>query len=385
MERWNQKGKCIDLQKLSLKICDISVEELAAVSTALAFIKKVNLSKNQEMGTEWYAELAKAIVQDSGEAEQKGKCIDLKKLSLKICAISVEELAALSPALAFKKEVDLSMNVEMGMQGYAELAKAIVQASREAEQKGKCIDLQKLRLRNCLITAEELTALSQAVAFIKEVDLSMNVNMETQGYAELAKAIVQASREVEQKGKCIDLQKLSLKTCDISVEELAALSPALGFIKEVNLSGNPQMGMQGYAELAKAIVQASREAEQKGKCIDLQKLSLRNCFITAEELAALSQAVAFIKEIDLSINVDMGMQRYAELAKPIVQASREAEQKGKCIDLQKLSLKTCDISVEELAALSPALAFIKEVNLSGNPQMGMQGYAELAKAIVQAS
>ena len=33
----------------------------------------------------------------------------------------------------------------------------------------------------------------------------------------------------------------------------------------------------GYAEMAKAIVKASGEAEEKGKCIDLQRLNL--CFV----------------------------------------------------------------------------------------------------------
>ena len=380
-----QKGKCIDLQSLSLMDCDITAEELAALSPALAFIKAVDLSYNREMGKQGYAKLAKTIVTASGEAEQKGKCIDLQSLSLMDCDITAEELAALSPVLAFIKEVNLSENSQMGMQGYAELAKTIVQASGEAEQKGKCIDLQSLSLMDCDITAEELAALSPAVSFIKEVDLSDNRQMGKQGYAELAKTIVQASGEAEQKRKCIDLQRLYLKSCFINAEELAALSPALAFIKAVDLSYNREMGKQGYAKLAKTIATASGEAEQKGKSIDLQSLSLMDCDITAEELTALSPAVSFIKEVDLSDNRQMGKQGYAELAKTIVQASGEAEEKGKCIDLQSLSLMDCDITAEELAALSPVLAFIKEVNLSENSQMGTQGYAQLAKTIVKAS
>ena len=75
----------------------------------------------------------------------------------------------------------------------------------------------------------------------------------------------------------------------------------------------------------------------------------------------------------------MGTQGYAELAKTIVNSGGEAEQKGKCIDLQKLYLTKCNITSEELAALSPALAFIKEVDLSYSWQMGKQGCANLAK------
>ena len=207
------------------------------------------------------------------------------------CSITADELAALLPALAFIKEVDLSNNEQMGEQCYIELTKTIVKASGEAEEKGKCIDLQRLNLSNCNMIAEKLSALSLALPFIKEVDLSYNKKMRTQGCAEQSKTIVQASVEAERKGKCIDLQKLSLRSCDITAEELAALSPALTFIKEVDLSHNKQMGTQGYAELAKAIVKSSREVEQKGKCIDLQKLRLQNCNITAEELAALSPAL----------------------------------------------------------------------------------------------
>ena len=63
-----------------------------------------------------------------------------------------------------------------------------------------------------------------------------------------------------------------------------------------------QMRTQGYAELAKTIVKATGEAKQKGKCTNLQRLSFSNCNITAEELAALSPALPIIKEVDLSNN-----------------------------------------------------------------------------------
>ena len=380
-----QKGKCIDLQKLNLLNCNINAEELAALSPALPFLKEVDLSDNILMEEQGYAELAKTVFKASGEAERKGKCINLQKLRLKVCDITAEELAALSPALPFIKEVDLSNNWQMGEQGYAELAKTIFKASREAEQKGKCIDLQKLNLWNCHITPERLAALSAALPFIKEVDLSDNSPMEERGYAELAKTIFKASGEAEQKGKCIDLQKLNLSNCDITAERLTALSPALLFIKEVDLSDNYLMGEQGYAELTKTIFKASREAEQKGKCIDLQKLSLTRCFITAEKLAALSPALPFIKEVDLSDNSPIEERGYAKLAKTIFKASGEAEQKRKCIDLQKLNLSNCNITAERLAALSPALLSIKEVDLSDNCLMGEQGYAELAKTIFKAS
>ena len=111
------------------------------------------------------------------------------------------------------------------------------------------------------------------------------------------------------------------------------------------------MGTQLYTELAKTIIKASGEAEQKGKCIDLQKISLTNCYITAEELAALLPSLAFIKEVDLSNNVQMGTQGYAKLSKAIGKASGEAEQKEKCIDLEKLSLCNCNIIAQELADL----------------------------------
>ena len=130
------------------------------------------------------------------------------------------------------------------------------------------------------------------------------------------------------------------------------------------------MGMHGYTEVAKAIVKADGEAAQKGKCIDLQKLNLMGCHMTTEKLAALSPSVPFIKEVELSSNWQMGMHGYTEVAKAIVKANGEATQKGKCIDLQKLNLVGCHMTARELAALSP-LSFIKEVELSYNKQMGI--------------
>ena len=183
------------------------------------------------------------------------------------------------------------------------------------------------------------------LVFLSKMILDLKViafhNTKMQGCTELAKAIVKGSEEAEQKGKCIDLKRLIFSNCNITAEKLAALSPALPFMKEVHLSCNKQMGTQGYAELAKTIVKASVEAELKEKCIDLQALDLCNSNITAKKLATLSPALSFVKEVDLSINKQMGTQGYAELAKTIVKASGEAELKGKCIELQTLSLEFC--------------------------------------------
>ena len=55
------------------------------------------------------------------------------------------------------------------------------------------------------------------------------------------------------------------KACYITAGELTTLSPALTFIKEVELSNIEQMGARGFTELAKASVKANGEATQKGK------------------------------------------------------------------------------------------------------------------------
>ena len=65
---------------------------------------------------------------------------------------------------------------------------------------------------------------------------------------------------------------------------------------------NKQMGVRGYSELGKAIIRASGEAAQKGKCIDLQKPSLGTCNMNAEEITALSPTLPSVKEVYLSYN-----------------------------------------------------------------------------------
>ena len=99
-------------------------------------------------------------------------------------------------------------------------------------------------------------------------------------------------------------------------------------MKEVDLSTDRQIGMQGFAELAKTIVQASGEAEQKGKCIRLQRLSLRNCNIASEDLTALSPALTFIEEVVLSTNMQMerkGMLNWQKLSFRLVERQSEKE------------------------------------------------------------
>ena len=157
-------------------------------------------------------------------------------------------------------------------------------------------------------------------------------------YTKLGKAIVKVSGKAAQKGKCIDLKKLSLNNCKITAEEVTALSPALPLLEEVNWSFNMQMGVQVYIKLIKAIFKGSGEAAQKGKCIGLQKLSLEYRKITAEEITALSPAFPLLKEVDLPLDEQMGVQVYTELRKAIVKASREAAQKEKYFHLKKLSL-----------------------------------------------
>ena len=133
------------------------------------------------------------------------------------------------------------------------------------------------------------------------------------------------------------------------------------------------MGVQGYNKLGKA----SGEAAQKGKCIDLRKLSLYCCEIIAKEITALSPALPLVEEVDLSDNKQMGVQGYTGLGKAIIKASGEAARKGKCIDLQKLILDTCEKTIDELTALSPARPSVKEACSSYNKEMGVQGYTEL--------
>ena len=79
------------------------------------------------------------------------------------------------------KGVDLSNNVQMGTQGYAELAKLLLREEREKRE--------SVLLYNCRGT------LPPALAFMKGVDLSNNVQMGTQGYAELAKLLLREERE----------------------------------------------------------------------------------------------------------------------------------------------------------------------------------------------
>ena len=383
IEEAAQVGRCINLQKLSLRSCHITAEKLIALSVVLPFITEVDLSGNEEIGMQGYSELVKVILKSNEEAAQNGKFVKLQKLCIKVCDITSDELTALSPGLPFIKEVDLSQNKQIGMQGYSELAKAIVKADEKAAQKGKCINLQKLSLYNCGITSDELTALSPGLPFINEVNLSGNNQIGMQGYSELVKAIVKADEEAAQKGKDISLQKLSLWNYGITSDELTALSEALPLINEVDLSGNNQIGMQGYSEFAKAIVKADKEAAQKGKYINLQKLRLYNCGITTEELIALSPALAFINEVHLSLNKQMGTQGYSGLVKAIVKANEEASRKGRNLNLQKLRFLDCGVTTDELTALSPGLPFINEVDLSRNKQMGRQGYSELVKNIVK--
>ncbi|XP_073674462.1 NACHT, LRR and PYD domains-containing protein 3 [Garra rufa] len=285
-----QNPRC-KLEKLWMRLCDITGEGCAALASALkansSHLRGLNLSGNKlgDLGMKFLA-----------DGLENPHC-KLEIMRLRDCRISHEGCAALASALGSKpshlKELDLSGN-KFGDTGLQKLSGYL--------QNSEC-NLEMLRLDHCDITNEGCAALGSALksnpSHLSELDLGWN-HLGDSGVQPLFDAL---------KNPNFKLGVLRLRGCRISEKGCAALASALKFnpshLRELDLSGN-----SGVKKLFTAL--------EKPDC-KLEILRLEYCDLKDEGCADLASALrsnpSHLRELDLMQNDlrDSGMQRLSAM------------------------------------------------------------------------
>ena len=383
-KEFKERGEYIPLKTLVLRSCNLNEDQLCSLSPALPFVKKVVLLKNKHLRTQGLDAFAKSVISAQFDFELKGEAIPLKILDLRNCNLTEGQLSSLSPALPFVSEVILSHNKDLGELGFSAAAQAIVDARTSAEQKGKLLPLNTLNLSSCKLNPKQLSSLSPAIPFIPKVDLSNNEELGVHGISAITNAILSVCKDTKQKGNRIRLETLSLKDCNIKENELMCLSPAVPFINEIDLTENKQLGTQAFDVVAKTIITAHKEAEEMDNKMALKTVHLRNCNLTEQQLSLLSPSIPFINEIDLSKNGHLGTQGFVALKDAVDKAHSGTEERVRNFLLKTLHLEYCCLNADQLGALAPALPLIDNVYLSHNKQLGQHIFRVVADTIVNA-
>ncbi|KAI1891313.1 hypothetical protein AGOR_G00142510 [Albula goreensis] len=273
--------------------------------------------------------------------QKLGKKPDSQSLSLGHCdltATDVLELATLLPFLSLLEEMDLSWNDLIGGSLRA-LTFHLQHVSR----------LRSLRLSSCRLTADDLTALGEALDFIpllEVVDLSWN-----SGVGGNLQCFTRGLRPGNR------VKELHLVECQLTAADAEALAGALCLLpglELLDLSVN-RLLEGGLGELAPQLKGTPR----------LRVLRIHMCGLGRDSLQTLGSAFPFLlalEHLDLSCNrgVSGG---FAQVSAHLAQLTH----------LRSLDIHMCDLTEEDLQALVqvlPSLGDLTMLDLSSNKKIG---------------
>ncbi|XP_049328846.1 NACHT, LRR and PYD domains-containing protein 12-like isoform X10 [Astyanax mexicanus] len=368
------------LEKLQLEFCSITGEDCAALVSALksnpSHLRELNLNYNKpgESGVKLLTDLLK----DSH--------FKLEKLQLEFCSITVEDCAALVSALksnlSHLRELNLNYNKpgESGVKLLTDLLKdphykleklQICESSQlhELNLSKKRIgdsgvkllsglledphcNLEKLHLAGCNLSdkscADLASGLSSNSSTLRELNLSGN-KLQDSGVKLLSAGL---------KNPHCKLETLWLWGCNLSEKSCADLASALSSnsstLRELNLNNN-KLQDSGVKLLSAGL---------KSSHCKLEKLKLRKCNLSEKSCADLASALnsisSTLRELDLGNNKlqDSGVKLLS------------AGLKNSHCKLEKLELYECSITGEGCAALASALksnpSHLRELDLRLN-------------------
>ena len=343
------------LQVLYLQYCNLTVEDIRALGEAnrkgyLPSIHEVDLSENKALS----GQLALLFTHTWPV---------LQKLNLQYCYPTVEDIRALVEAnrkgyLPFLQMLDLTGNLDTtvipdltGILGLTGNNKAL---SYKALFTLPWPVLQKLKLKACNLTVEDIRALGEAnrkgyLPSVHALDMSDNTRL----YGQLTLLLTHTWPV---------LQELHLGSCDLTVKDIRALGEAnrkgyLPSLQEVK-------GLYGNKNVPGQVAMLLSSAWQS-----LQELHLQRCNLTVEDIEALGEAIKkgylpSLQKVDLSFNKALSGQLTLLFTHtwPV---------------LQELLLEGCKLTVEDIRALGEAnkkgyFPALQILNLAGNEALSGQ-------------
>ncbi|XP_071806693.1 NLR family CARD domain-containing protein 4-like isoform X2 [Asterias amurensis] len=213
--------KMKNLKRLVLAYCSLIGEDMTHIAPALCDLPnfvELDLSVNQSLGgsaASW--------------AHHFKKMKNLKKLVLRDCLLTGEAMTHVAPALC-----DLPNFLELDLSGNPYVGGS---AASWAHHFKKMKSLQKLVLRDCLLTGETMTHVAPALCDLPNfVELDLSCNPYVCG---------SAASWAHHFKKMKNLQKLVLSGCSLTGEDMTHIAPALCDLPnliELNLLGNVDLG-----------------------------------------------------------------------------------------------------------------------------------------------
>ncbi|XP_058617988.1 uncharacterized protein LOC131531330 isoform X3 [Onychostoma macrolepis] len=330
------QDKHCTLNTLTLCGCSITEKQCLILSSAL----KSNPSHLRELDLSWN-KIKNTGVRHICDLLNDSHC-KLERLRLRYCDMTVEGCSAVTSALksnpSHLRELDLSGN---------KLKNTKVKQLYDVLKDSHC-KMKQLRFTGCDMTNEDCSVLTSALksnpSHLRELTLSGN---------ELGQSGVTNLGDLLMNPQC-KLEKLDLCGCRITEKLCLILTSALksnpSHLRELNLSGN---------QLGDSVVENIGLLLGNSHC-KLEKLHLCGCRITEKQCVILTSSLCLnlshLRELNLSQN---------KIENKGVEILCDLLNNSRC-KLERLSLNDCGITDVADLTQTNALTFLKELDLSNN-------------------
>ncbi|XP_043926013.1 leucine-rich repeat-containing protein 31 [Protopterus annectens] len=273
--------------------------------------------------------------------ERMGKKPSSKNLNLNNCSLTatdIIDLTTILPYLTALEELDLSWNDFIGG--------ALKPLTLHLQYVNS---LKILKLNNCRLTVDDITALGEAFVIIpnlEELDLSWN--------SYIGGNLSNLTQNVQAKCK---IKQLRFLDCSLSGEDILLLGKTLHLVPELEL-----LDLSLNKNIGSTIEILAQEMKHVPK---LKSLKLHKCGITQDGIRLLGDAFQYfpeLKKLDLSGNKEAG--GGFKTAACHLAGLKE---------LQSLDLHQCSLTHEDTAALTqviPLITSLQVLNLSSNKNVG---------------
>ncbi|TRZ17378.1 hypothetical protein HGM15179_009737 [Zosterops borbonicus] len=338
------KLKCLKITDCNLTAKD--GESLAEILNVMPSLEVLDLSINKNIGCSM-----KVIAQDLKNVP------GLKELNLHMCGLKQDSLQGLDTALqhlAELRKLDISCNREIG--GGFKASTAHLASLK---------NLEVLDLHQCCVTEEDMTALSQVIPLLsnlQELNLSSNKNVGLSSDPLLGRLRFLPK-----------LRSVTISNCGLGEESLSSLAEAALHLPELeilDLSWNKCVG--GNLKLLLGALKLATE---------IQVLRLSSCNLVAEDLALLTSLrqdghLARLQKLDLSYNNNISDEGWAVFCQGLG-AFKELSELD--LSLRPSSCRDCGSWFRELLAALTQLPVLAELGmqrwaLSESQRKQMEGF-----------
>ncbi|XP_077970729.1 uncharacterized protein LOC120327806 isoform X2 [Styela clava] len=247
------------------------------------------------------------------------------------------------------KELNVGHNYNLGVEGIAVTGIIVSQCG-----------VEKVGMRVCNLTAEAMKAFKENVrdAKFKELYVGYNTALGVDGMG--VTGIIVSQCEVE---------KVGMRGCNLTAEEMKAFEENVrdAKFKELEVSHNGNLGVDGMGVTGIIVSQCG-----------VEKVGVRGCNLTAEAMKAFKENVrdAKLKKLDVSYNGYLGVEGLAVTGIIVSQC-----------EVEKVGMAKCNLTAEAMKAFKENVrdAKINWLDLTGNEvsELGDEGLSTISEIVHQ--